>query len=89
MPTTLADLRRALAAVETVLAANSTRYPRAPWEHQRPADHIRHAADHLRAWTAGDRSEPHVAHALVRCAMAVELAARADDRDDDDGNDAV
>lgn len=36
-------------------------------------DHINHAIQHLYAYLAGDTSDLHLAHALVRCMFAYEV----------------
>jgi hypothetical protein len=72
--TTLADLGRALVAVERVLAENEPHHGGA-WRHQGVTEHVRHAMDHLGSREAGDRSEDHLGHAATRCLMALTLAA--------------
>ena len=72
--TTLADLRLALDAVAAVLAEHEPRH-RGRWRSQSVIDHVRHAADHLTAYEAGDRTEDHLGHAACRLLMALVLAA--------------
>ena len=39
-------------------------------------DHINHAITHLYAYLAGDRSDDHLAHAIVRTMFAYDVAHR-------------
>ncbi len=69
----LADLARALIRAAAVLRENEPRH-RGAWRTQPVREHVRHALDHLRAFEAGDRGEPHLAHAATRVLMALTLA---------------
>lgn len=51
---------------ETVDDRNYTKIP--------SADHINHAVQHLFACLAGDTSDDHLGHAIVRCMFAYEVA---------------
>lgn len=72
--TTLVDLGRALARVDGVLDENEPVHG-VRWRHQAVAFHVDHAAAHLAAWEAGDRTEDHLGHAATRCLFALTLAA--------------
>lgn len=37
-------------------------------------EHVNHAIQHLYAYLAGDQSDRHIAHAIVRCMFAYECA---------------
>lgn len=49
---------------ETVDERNYTRIP--------PTDHVNHALIHLYAYLAGDTSDDHLSHAIVRCLFSYE-----------------
>jgi hypothetical protein len=72
--TTLADLGPALVAVARVLRANDWRH-RSTWRAQPVDEHVRYAVAHRERWRAGDNAEDHLAHAAVRCLMAMTIAA--------------
>lgn len=46
-------------------------------------DHINHAIQHLFAYLAGDTSDDHLGHAIVRCMFAFEVDYFASDKDVD------
>lgn len=56
------------------LTAGAEKYPGETWR-QIPADeHIARAIRHLNLYRMGDRSEPHLVNASMRCMMAHETA---------------
>lgn len=75
--TMVADLVEALARVDRVLAKGEPIHHGA-WRTQPVEVHVKHAVDHLRAWEAGDRGEPHLDHATTRCLMALALVLAAE-----------
>ena len=63
-----------------VLAFGDKKHPGAPWLKMTIADHLAASQRHYLQWQTGDTvdsesGKSHLAHALVRLAMAVELEA--------------
>jgi hypothetical protein len=69
--TSLRDFPGALATIAHVLKQN--RHRGAAWRHETVFSHTRHAVAHLDSWRE-QRATEDLEHALVRVAMAVELA---------------
>lgn len=64
---------RPLLAVAAVLAEGAEKYGEWNWEMIDPYDHINHALTHVFRWLTGDRTEPHIVHALCRLLFAQHL----------------
>ena len=69
---------RALRAVDEVLAKNEPEKGRTSWMKQGCAEHVAHARRHLLAWDLPDDQEDHLAHAVTRLLMALEIALRVE-----------
>lgn len=67
---------RAAFALAEVMAQGAKRYAKDNWRGIALDDHLNHALAHIFGYMAGDRSDPHLEHALTRLAMAVETADR-------------
>lgn len=70
---------RALALAGEVLAFGETKHPGQPWRHMDVSDHLaavlRHYCEHQSGVPLDAESgKSHLVHALVRLAMAVDLA---------------
>lgn len=63
-------------AAET-LAHGADKYGARNWENISIPDHLNHAAQHLFAFIAGDTTENHLAHAIVRLMFALDLHNRS------------
>lgn len=66
-----ADVGRALEAVRHVLMNHRGLAGR--WRKLSVAGHLWHAIGHIINHLAGNRREPHLAHATTRCLMALQL----------------
>lgn len=62
-----------LQAVAEAMAKGSARYGDDNWRGLPKEEMVNHAIRHLVLWMAGDRSEPHAAHAAANCLMLVDL----------------
>jgi len=51
-------------------------HPSDDWQARPVAEHLAHARAHLEALAAGDNNEDHLAHAVCRLLMALELQER-------------
>lgn len=60
-------------AVMAVLEVGATNYGVDNWRLISVADHIEHVRVHIDLWLSGDRTEPHLIHALCRLAFAAAL----------------
>jgi hypothetical protein len=64
----------AIAAIGRTLESNASKYGmKAAWRSIEIDEHLAHAYKHIMLWTMGDRTEPHLDHALTRTAMAIAL----------------
>jgi hypothetical protein len=64
---------KAILRASEILSKHVTSHGRDGWREIAPDVLVGRALTHLLQWQAGDRSEDHLAHALCRCLMAVEL----------------
>ena len=62
-----------LQAVAEAMAKGAARYGDDNWRGLPKEEMVNHAIRHLVLWMAGDRSEPHAAHAACNCLMLYEL----------------
>lgn len=62
-----------LQAVAEAMAKGEERYGADNWKGLPEEEMVNHAIRHLVLWLAGDRSEPHAAHAAANCLMLHEL----------------
>lgn len=65
---------KALLAVAEVLHHGATKYGIDNWRSIPVESHLNHAAIHIYAYLAGDRSDDHLGHAACRLLMAKELS---------------
>ena len=64
----------AVAVIGRTLESNASKYGmKAAWRSIGIETHMAHAHSHIVSWFSGDRSEPHVEHALTRLAFAAAL----------------
>lgn len=69
-----------LQAVAEAMAKGAARYGDDNWRGLPKEEMVNHAIRHLVLWMAGDRSEPHAAHAAANCLMLVDLEGSANER---------
>ena len=67
-----------LQAVAEAMAKGAARYGDDNWRGLPKEVMVNHAIRHLVLWMAGDRSEPHAAHAACNCLMLHELEKKHD-----------
>lgn len=72
---------KALLLAGDVLAFGETKHPDSKWLSMSVAEHIGASLRHLLKWQSGEKldsetSRSHLAHSMVRLAMAVELEAK-------------
>lgn len=60
-------------AASVVLARGAEEYGVDNWRKLPLREHLRHALAHVYLWLSGDRSEPHLTHAMLRLAFAAAL----------------
>lgn len=65
-----------LIAIFDVLHSGAAKYGEGNWERISIRDHLDHAYRHMNLWRAGDRSEPHLIHAICRLVFAAYLAMK-------------
>jgi len=66
--------------VAEAMAKGAARYGDDNWRGLPKEEMVNHAIRHLVLWMAGDRSEPHAAHAAANCLMLVDLEGSANER---------
>ena len=64
-----------LDAVARGLTAGAMKHPGETWRTIPSSEHAARALRHLNMYLMGDRSEPHLINASMRCMMAAETAA--------------
>lgn len=65
-----------LLATLDVLAVGAENRGDRNWELISIRDHLDHAEEHINLWKSGDRSEPHLIHAICRLIFAAYLATK-------------
>ena len=64
-------------AILVVLEQGAAKYDESPgeqnWRKIPVAEHVEHARVHIYLWLDGDRSEPHLIHAICRLAFAAAM----------------
>jgi hypothetical protein len=67
----------ALAAVDATMQRGRLSHLADDWRAHSPVHHIARARRHLDLFAKGDKSEPHLSHAVARLLMALELGLLA------------
>jgi hypothetical protein len=61
------------------LTKGAVKHPGETWRDIPAKEHAWRAIRHLVLWAGGDRNEPHLINASMRCMMAYEVEAKSDD----------
>ncbi len=72
----LSELAHALDSAQRTLDAGDRTHAPGAWAEDSPENHARHALRHLQMLSQGDDREDHLAHALCRCLLALEVRER-------------
>lgn len=65
-----------LMAVAGVFCSGRDKYGEGNWHNITAKNHIGRAIRHLYKWLSGDKEENHLANAVVRCLMAMEVSRK-------------